>query len=148
MQYLNKVPSIGKSTPAHQDGYCYKIKPQQAVTMWLSLGEVDEKNGVVCYIPGSHEDGMRAHNTTGTLGFSQGISDWSVIDDENEMKAPAGDILVLHSSTIHRANANFAENTRPSVGFIFYRQDVIEDTAAHDSSQLTLDKNLAVQGKI
>ena len=30
------------------------IKPQQAVTMWLSLGEADESNGAVCYIPGSH----------------------------------------------------------------------------------------------
>ena len=150
MQYFNKVPRIGKSTPAHQDGYYFKIKPQQAVTMWLSLVEADENNGAVCYIPGSHKGGMRAHNTTGTLGFSQGISDWSVIDDENEiqMKAQAGDMLVHHSLTIHCANANLSENARPSVGFIFYRQDAIEDKAAHDSHQLTLNKNLAVQGKI
>ncbi len=77
MQYFNKVPRIGQATPAHQDGYYFKIKPQQAVTMWLSLGDADEKNGAVCYIPGSHKAGMREHNTTKTLGFSQGISDWS-----------------------------------------------------------------------
>ena len=48
MQYFNKVPLIGKSTPAHQDGFYFKITPQQALTMWLSLGEADEKNGAVC----------------------------------------------------------------------------------------------------
>lgn len=150
MQYFNKVPRIGQATPAHQDGYYFKIKPQQAVTMWLSLGDADEKNGAVCYIPGSHKAGMRKHNTTGTLGFSQGISDWSSIDDENEiqMKAQAGDILVHHSLTIHRANANQSGNSRQSVGFIFYRQDVVEDKAAHDSYKTKLNENLAEQGKI
>lgn len=150
MQYFNKVPRIGQATPAHQDGYYFKIKPQQAITMWLSLGDADEKNGAVCYIPGSHKKGMREHNSTNTLGFSQGISDWSTIDDENElqMTAQAGDILVHHSLTIHRANANQSNNSRQSVGFIFYRQDVIEDQAAHDSYKAKLNENLAAQGKI
>lgn len=150
MQYFNKVPRIGQATPAHQDGYYFKIKPQQAVTMWLSLGDADEKNGAVCYIPGSHNAGMREHNITGTLGFSQGISDWSSIDDENEiqMKAQAGDILVHHSLTIHRANANQSGNSRQSVGFIFYRQDVVEDKEAHDRYKTKLNENLAEQGKI
>ena len=150
MQYFNKVPRIGQATPAHQDGYYFKIKPQQAVTMWLSLGDADEKNGAVCYIPGSHKAGMREHNTTKTLGFSQGISDWSATDDENEvqMKAQAGDILVHHSLTIHRANANQSEKSRQSVGFIFYRQDVVEDKAAHDNYKAQLNEKLATQGKI
>jgi len=150
MQYFNKVPRIGQGTPAHQDGYYFKIKPQQAVTMWLSLGDADETNGAVCYISGSHKTGMREHNSTGTLGFSQGISDWSSTDDDNEiqMKAQAGDILVHHSLTIHRANANQSENCRQSVGFIFYRQDVVEDTAAHDKYKAKLNENLAAQGKI
>ena len=119
MQYFNKVPYIGQSTPAHQDGYYFKIQPQEAITMWLSLGDADEKNGAVCYIPGSHKAGMREHNITKILGFSQGISDWSTTDDENEiqMKAQAGDILVHHSLTIHRANANQSENSRQSVGY-------------------------------
>lgn len=150
MQYFNKVPRIGQGTPAHQDGYYFKIKPQQAITMWLSLGDADEKNGAVCYIPGSHKMGMRQHNTTKMLGFSQGISDWSVDDDESEiqMRAQAGDLLVHHSLTIHRANANQSENSRQSVGFIFYRQDVVEDKAAHDSYKAKLNEKLAAQGKI
>lgn len=150
MQYFNKIPHIGKGTPAHQDGYYFKIKPQEAVTMWLSLGDADEKNGAVCYVSGSHKKGMRAHKTTNTLGFSQGISDWSATDDENEaqMTAKAGDILIHHSLTIHRANANQSPNSRQSVGFIFYRKDVVEDKLAHDNYKAELNETLAVQGKI
>ena len=150
MQYFNKVPRIGQATPAHQDGYYFKIKPQKAVTMWLSLGNADAENGAVCYVTGSHKAGMREHNTTRTLGFSQGISDWSASDDDNEvqMQAQAGDILVHHSLTIHRANANQSARTRQSVGFIFYRQDVVEDKEAHDNYKTKLNENLTAKGKI
>ena len=86
MQYFNKVPRQGKPTPAHQDGYYFMIKPQEAVTMWLSLGDADGENGAVCYIPGSHLTGMRPHGKTKTLGFSQGIADWSEVDDEAELQ--------------------------------------------------------------
>lgn len=64
IQYFNKVPRIGKETPAHQDGYYFMIKPQEAVTMWLSLGDADAENGAVCYIPESHSKGMRDHGNT------------------------------------------------------------------------------------
>jgi phytanoyl-CoA hydroxylase len=77
IQYFNKVPRIGKETPAHQDGYYFMIKPQEAVTMWLSLGNADWENGAVCYIPGSQGKGLREHGNTSLLGFSQGITDWT-----------------------------------------------------------------------
>ena len=75
------------------------IKPQQALTMWLSLGCADAENGAVCYIPGSHLAGIRPHGRTKTLGFSQEIADWSAADDKAEvqMTARPGDILVHHS---------------------------------------------------
>lgn len=150
MQYFNKVPKLGKGTPAHQDGYYFMIQPQQAVTMWLSLGYADAENGAVCYIPGSHHEGMRPHNVTKTLGFSQGISDWSKQDDgvEVQMTAEPGDILVHHSLTIHRANNNNSDRNRQSLGFIFYRKDVVEDKFAHEAYKQKLNERLESEGKI
>jgi phytanoyl-CoA hydroxylase len=150
MQYFNKVPKLGKPTPPHQDGYYFMIKPQQAVTMWLSLGEADESNGAVCYIPGSHSSGMRPHANTDTLGFSQGVSDWSAEDDAAcvQMIAGPGDILVHHSLTIHRANGNNSNRDRKSIGFIFYRDDVAIDQEAHDKYQHDLHESLREQSKI
>ncbi len=150
IQYFNKVPRIGKETPAHQDGYYFMIKPQEAVTMWLSLGDADAENGAVCYIPRSHKKGMRAHGQTALLGFSQGISDWSDEDTnaEIQMVAAAGDILVHHSLTIHRANPNKSDRQRKSIGFIFYREDVEIDEEAHAEYKRKLDMALKEEGKI
>lgn len=150
MQYFNKVPGIGKDTPAHQDGYYFMIKPQEAVTMWLSLGEADVSNGAVCYVPGSHKQGMRPHGRTSTLGFSQGITDWSVKDDDEEvqMEAKAGDILVHHSLTVHRANNNNSNRDRKSIGFIFYRDNVEIDEDAHAAYKQKLHNKLREQDKI
>jgi phytanoyl-CoA hydroxylase len=150
MQYFNKVPRIGNVTPAHQDGYYFMIKPQEAITMWLSLGYADASNGAVCYIPGSHKKGMRPHGFTSTLGFSQAITDWSEKDEQAEiqMQAEAGDILVHHSLTIHRANNNNSDNDRKSIGFIFYRADVEVDEKAHAAYQEKLAQALRDKGKI
>ena len=150
MQYFNKVPYSGKGTPAHQDGYYFKIKPQQAVTMWLSLDYADAENGAVCYIPGSHLLGMRPHNVTNTLGFSQGIANWSNTDQDKEvqMTAEPGDILVHHSLTVHRANNNLSNRHRQSIGFIFYRKGVQEDEQAHATYKQELTRRLEKQGKI
>ena len=40
--------------------------------MWLALDEVDETNGCLCYVPGSHRQGLREHARTRTLGFLRG----------------------------------------------------------------------------
>ena len=150
MQYFNKVPRIGRGTPAHQDGFYFMIQPQEAITMWLSLGDADAANGAVCYVPGSHRTGMRPHGRTSTLGFSQAISDWSSEDDQAEiqMEARAGDMLVHHSLTIHRANNNSSDRDRKSLGFIFYRADVTVDKEAHAAYSKRLHESLNEQGKI
>jgi len=150
MQYFNKFPRMGKATPPHQDGYYFMIKPQEALTMWLSLGDADASNGAVCYVRGSSRKGMRLHGSTGTLGFSQGIADWSDEDDRAcvQMEASPGDMLVHHSLTIHRANNNDSDRDRKSVGFIFYRDDVEIDEEAHAAYQKKLHESLKEQGKL
>lgn len=150
VQYFDKVPLISTETPAHQDGFYFKINPQNALTMWLSLGDADGGNGAVTYIPGSHKMGMRPHGNTEVLGFSQGISNWSDEDSvaENQMTAGPGDMLVHHSLTIHRANPNRSTHDRKSIGFIFYGDDVIIDEQAHEYYQNQLKKTLKNQGKI
>lgn len=150
MQYFNKIPRMGKATPPHQDGYYFMIEPQEAVTMWLSLGHADASNGAVSYVRGSNRGGMRPHGSTGTLGFSQGIADWSDSDDRAcvQMEAGPGDMLVHHSLTIHRANNNSSDRDRKSIGFIFYRDDVEIDKEAHAAYQKKLHETLKNQGQL
>ena len=102
--------------------------------MWLALDDVDEQNGCVRYVKGSHLKGMRDHSMTGTLGFSQGISSYGNDDDiKNEMpiSAKKGDLIVHDSMTIHRADQNLSNSkNRRALGFIFYSADSEEDNVS------------------
>jgi len=82
MQYFNKPPNVGQATPAHQDGFYFHLNPCSAVTGWLALEPVDEENGCVRYVRGSHKcDTFRPHGYTGLIGFSQGITDFGTEED-------------------------------------------------------------------
>ena len=151
LQYFNKPPGLGKATPPHQDGYYFMIEPCRALTMWLALDEVDEGNGCVRYVSGSHMQGLRTHARTETLGFSQGISDYGDDDVENERAciASPGDLLAHHALTIHRAGSNqSATRSRRALGFIFYGESAKEDAVAHASYQQKLTHEMTTQGKI
>jgi phytanoyl-CoA hydroxylase len=151
LQYFNKPAGVGKPTPAHQDGYYFMLSPCVAVTMWLALEKVDEENGCVRYIPGSHRQGMRAHQRTDTLGFSQGIADYGGADSAAEVMMPAepGDLLVHHAFTIHRADGNGSANrTRKAMGFVYFGAQAKVDEAARDAYQKKLTREMKAAGKI
>ena len=152
LQYFNKPPQIGQATPPHQDGYYFMLEPCRALTMWLALDEVDEENGCVRYVRGSHERGMRPHNRTGTLGFSQGITDFGSEQDEADevvCRAQPGDLLAHQAMTIHWAGANNSPNRdRRALGFIFYSVSARENAEAHLAYKQKLESELAAAGKI
>ncbi len=152
MQYFNKPPKVGQATPAHQDGYYFKLEPCEAITMWMALEPVDEENGCVRYLPRSHKLGLRSHAKTGTLGFSQGITDFPTTDDSSHeiaFPANAGDLLAHHALTIHRADENRSPTrTRRALGFIYYSVNAKQDVAAWTRYQSELNCNLKLQGKI
>jgi len=107
-EWFNKPPLTNHITPPHQDNYYFCLKPPQVLTIWLALDAVDEENGCLRYIPGSHRLGIRPHGRTQTLGFSQGILDYGEADYAKEVAITAqpGDALIHHGNTIHRADAN------------------------------------------
>jgi phytanoyl-CoA hydroxylase len=151
LSLFNKPPRVGEATPAHQDGYYFMLEPMEALTMWLALDVVDTENGCVRYVTGSHRRGMRPHQKTQTLGFSQGISDFGTPDDlatEVAMAAQPGDLLVHHCMTIHRADPNRSDRTRHALGFVYYSARARTDAAKHEAYQKSLARELTQTGKI
>ncbi len=149
MQYFNKPPGVGRPTPPHQDGFYFMLDPCEAVTMWLALDVVDEENGCVRYLPGSHQLGMREHARTKTLGFSQGIVEYPTAEDLALEVAMPGDLLVHHAMTIHRADGNQSPiRSRRALGFVYYSERAREDTETHTAYQRQLAEELKSGGKI
>jgi phytanoyl-CoA hydroxylase len=153
MEYFNKPPGIGKQTPPHQDGYYFKIAPPQAVTGWLALEPVDDENGCLQYVRGSHlGEGWRPHGRSEILGFSQGVTDFGSPADvagTASMDGPAGMLLMHHCKTVHWASPNRSPTrSRRALGFVYFGESAKPDEEARRAYQAKLDAELKTAGKI
>ncbi|MEN0095627.1 MAG: phytanoyl-CoA dioxygenase family protein [Pedobacter sp.] len=152
LEYFNKPPLIGKATPPHQDGFYFMLNPSVAVTMWMALEPADLDNGCVQYVIGSHRGEMRPHGRTQTLGFSQGIINFGLPKDEQNLvslSAEPGDLLVHHSLTVHLAGANKSQRSRKALGLIYFGKSAKEDLQAKAAyQQLLQSQHIPDQRKI
>ena len=107
-EWFNKPPQTDHPTPPHQDNFYFKLNPPNVASVWMAIDPVDEENGCLRYIPGSHLRGIRPHALTTVLGFSQGITDYGPKDEEMEVmvEMQPGDAVVHHAEIIHRADPN------------------------------------------
>ncbi|MBC7851857.1 MAG: phytanoyl-CoA dioxygenase family protein [Pirellulaceae bacterium] len=112
-EWFNKPPGTSKHTPPHQDNYYFCLKPPHVITLWMALDDVDDGNGCLRYVRGSHLLPIRPHSRSSVLGFSQGITDYGPLDEarEERIHLQPGDVVAHHGNTIHRADAN-ASRTR------------------------------------
>lgn len=153
VEYFNKPPGINKPTPPHQDGYYFKVTPSKAVTGWLALEPVDEENGCLHYVRGSHRmDGYRTHGRSEILGFSQGVTDFGTADDVANtvaMPGPAGMLLIHDCKTVHWASENKSPTrSRRAVGFVYYGISAKPDEAALAAYKAKLEADLKAAGKV
>ena len=150
VEYFAKPPLIGAATPPHQDGHYFMIEPNEALTMWIALDDIDEENGCIRYVEGSHLRGLRPHAKSGVLGFSQGITDYGPDDRRAEMPmlSRPGDMHVHHSLTIHRADANRSARPRRALGLVCYSERARHDAERSEAYQRELARELRDQGKI
>ncbi len=121
-EWFNKPPGTEHPTPPHQDNFYFCLRPPRVVTLWLALDAIDEENGCLRYIQGSHQRGVRPHGPTQVLGFSQGILDFGDEDlaREQVVRLAPNDLLAHHGNTIHRADTNRSTNrSRRAFAMVF-----------------------------
>ncbi len=122
-EWFNKPPGAQHPTPPHQDNFYFCLRPPHVVSLWLALDRVDEENGCLRYVPGSHLRGLRPHRPTSILGFSQGVSDYGPEDEHRERAVflQPGDLLAHHGETIHRADPNRTRDRHRRAFAMVYR---------------------------
>ncbi len=133
-QWFNKPAGTEHPTPPHQDNFYFCFKPANVLTMWLALDDVDAENGCLRYVPKSHLKGVRPHDQTSVLGFSQGIADYGPKDEatEVEVHASPGDLVVHHGDAIHRADANRSSTRhRRAFAIVFQGESCRRDDDAY-----------------
>ena len=63
--FFIKEPFSKSTVGWHQDAYYWPMKPHHSVTVWLAVDDVDEENGGMKIIPGSHLGGLLQHKRQG-----------------------------------------------------------------------------------
>ena len=140
-EWFNKPPGTSKQTPPHQDNYYFCLKPPHVVTIWMALDVVDDENGCLRYVRGSHLVPIRPHNRSSILGFSQGITDYGPADEEREVRIhlQPGDVVAHHGNTIHRADANTSKSrNRRAFAMVFKGVSCRRDEEAFGRYQAAL----------
>lgn len=147
-EFFDKPPVRNKETPAHQDGYYFCLEPNSACTVWIPLEPVDEENGALTYVRGSHRNGVLEHGASSILGFSQGLTaGLPGTADHVVCAVQPGDVLVHHSLTIHYAGPNRSQNRhRRSIAYVFFSAAASRDEVAWKRYQTSLEKQRQARG--
>lgn len=106
-QAVYKKTEQPRDFPWHQDnGYSF-VEPQQYLTLWIPLMDVDERNGCPWIAPGLHRMGTLEHWPTpiGLVCLEQA---------PGAVAAPAklGDVVVFSSLAPHRTGPNLSDDVR------------------------------------
>jgi len=117
-QSVYKKTAKEQEFPWHQDnGYTF-IEPQQYLTLWIPLVDVDEKNGCPWIAPGRHKFGTLAHWTT-AIGYQC----LDAVEDAVCVPARAGDVIAFSSLAPHRTGPNLVRGSVRKAYILQYAHD-------------------------
>jgi phytanoyl-CoA hydroxylase len=105
-QSVYKKTQKPQEFPWHQDnGYTF-IEPQQYLTLWIPLVDVDEENGCPWIAPGLHRLGTLEH-----WASEIGLVCLETAPEAVAAPARAGDIVVFSSLSPHRTGPNLRQGS-------------------------------------
>jgi phytanoyl-CoA hydroxylase len=107
--YFYKEPGSPGQAP-HQDYYYIKDDPKSMIAAWIALEElVDEENGCLWVIPGTHKLGLLPHGKVTNLEEHESWTDETEgvdLAQEIPVVMEKGDILFFHELLIHSSYKN------------------------------------------
>lgn len=118
---LWKMPQDSKETPWHQDFPYWPMNETGALSAWIPLDDVDEENGCMMFVPGSHKIGK----LTGIdLSNPQNIYDYvedTELANRRPVKVPLkkGSCTFHDGLTFHFAHANKTDRPRRVLAIIY-----------------------------
>jgi phytanoyl-CoA hydroxylase len=120
-QFVTKHPDGERGTsefPWHQDNGYAAVSPATNLTVWTALDDVDEHNGCVWVVPGSHLQGLLPHRTPNADSWHLTLA---VEGDGIPVRMRAGEAVAFSGLTLHRSKLN--HSTRPRRAFFLEYAD-------------------------
>lgn len=128
-----KQPEIGGEVPPHQDAVFLYTDPLSCLGFWYALEDCTAENGALEYVPGSHLTSPIAKRFvrtpdasvpgTGASGTHfepiPGVTAAAEPSKEEYrlVDCPAGSLVLIHHSVVHRSKANLSDKSRYAYAF-------------------------------
>lgn len=106
-------PAGGSETPWHQDA-AYHSSPYVGASMWMSLDPATLESGCMHYIAKSHLGAIQPHH------FQSGCAIADDVDSSRTEACPlsAGEAIVHHCRTLHKAGPNATDGPRRALDIV------------------------------
>jgi hypothetical protein len=112
--FLFKMPSQNSELAIHQDWTIVDEEKFVALNCWVPLTDVNETNGALQIVPGTHYDALKTLRAP-TLPFFFTGNDDVVIEASIPMCVKAGEAVILNQSVIHYSKANSSNQIRKAI---------------------------------
>lgn len=128
--FFIKEPFSMATVGWHQDAYYWPMHPHHSVTVWLAFDDVDEENGGMKVIPGSHLHGVIRHTRSQqtssilTLELETGTFHES---DAVQFKLKAGEVSLHDDRCVHGSPANLSARRRAGLTIRYSGTNVKND---------------------
>ncbi len=108
--FLCKTPGEDSFMPVHQDWTVVDETKFASVTIWIPLCDVDEKNGAMRVLPGSHRfsDALRSPTLPGAF---QSLND-EIYRRMKWVKVKAGEAVIFNHALLHASPPNLSNSDR------------------------------------
>jgi len=127
--YINKPPDRGSGSsrhPPHQDLWYFPFRPaDRIVASWSALEVINEKNGCLYVIPGSHKSNLLKHcypSKGGTVNKAyhqiKGF-DIQTVNNLIPLYMEPGDTIFFHPLLFHGSTPNYSKNFRRAISTHF-----------------------------
>jgi len=124
------VAELGTAYVAwHQDVTYWNLDPPQAISAWIAIDDVDEENGAMLFVPGSHRHGILEHGKSDQHGNLLSINqslDEGLFDPTEAVTVhlKAGQVSLHDGMLIHGSHPNHSSRRRCGMTVRFIRPDV------------------------
>jgi ectoine hydroxylase-related dioxygenase (phytanoyl-CoA dioxygenase family) len=117
---MAKAPREGLHVPWHQDSYDWPLRPHDILTVWSAFDKVDDENGCLQVIPGSHKNGLHPHidyappPRNGSPSLLPFHLDPACINESSAVSLPlrAGQISIHAALLCHYSEGNRSDRRR------------------------------------
>jgi non-haem Fe2+, alpha-ketoglutarate-dependent halogenase len=115
-----KLPGDPMEVPLHQDAVYWPLTPTWSVSAWLAIDDVDEENGAMQLVPGSHRLGALDHVVKpldGTRVLKRQVEAADSFVDRVSDSLGAGEISLHSDLLLHGSHPNTSDRRRAGITF-------------------------------